>query len=384
MRVLVCPTAFKGSLGAARVAASMAAGARRVLPDARVVELPLSDGGPGLLDALRAIDSGASVEEVEVAGPLGRPTPGRILWWAGDATGRDPGAPPGADAPDDDRDVAVIESADACGIHLVAEEERDALRAHTRGVGQLIREAMVRGARRVVVGLGGSATTDGGTGMARVFGYRFLDPDGRELPPGGGPLRRLARIAAGRSPRVPVTALADVVTPMNGAGGAARTFGPQKGADADQLEKLVEGLERLSSRMDEDLDAPDVGDRPGSGAGGGLGAGLAAFLGAEIVPGSDWVLRTVGFRDALREADLVVTGEGAYDATSVEGKITGRVVELAREAGVPVVLLCGRVTGEPPEGVRVVDGGGRLLGPDDLADLSARAVHPEAPDGEDA
>lgn len=372
MDVLVCPTAFKGTIGAADAASALARGVRRAVPDVRVRGMPLSDGGPGLLDALGAVDAEASGEQVEVSGPLGGRTRARILWAGG---GELPGPVDGRPAADGDvRDVAVIESSDACGIHLVGEEERDALRAHTLGVGEAIRAALARGARRAVVGLGGSATTDGGTGAARAFGYRFRDGDGEELPPGGGALRRLARIVPGRPPRVPVTALADVSTPMNGAAGAARTFGPQKGADAEELGLLVEGLERLSARMAEDLDAADVGDRPGSGAAGGLGAGLAAFLGADLVPGADWVLEAVGFAAALEDADLLVTGEGAYDATSEEGKITGRVAELAREAGVPVLLVCGDVSGELPDGVRAVHGEGGRLEPGDLEELAARGV----------
>lgn len=400
MDVLVCPTAFKGTIGAADVASGLARGVRRAVPDVRVREMPLSDGGPGLLNALDAVDPEAPVEQVEVSGPLGGRARARILWAEGgelpgpaagssaaDRDGRESRAasgggrsrngspaPSGSEADDEVHDVAVLESADACGIHLVDEDERDALRAHTLGVGEAIRAAVARGARRVVVGLGGSATTDGGTGMARAFGYRFLDDGGEALAPGGGPLRRLGRIVPGRPPRVPVTALADVSTPLSGAAGAARTFGPQKGADAEELELLVEGLERLSGRLGEDLDAADVGDRPGSGAAGGLGAGLAAFLGAELVPGADWVLGAVGFGTALEDADLLVTGEGAYDATSEEGKITGRVVELARGAGVRVLLVCGDVSGELPDGVRAVHGEGRRLAADDLADLAARGM----------
>jgi glycerate kinase len=394
MRVLVCPTAFKGSIGAAGAASALARGVRRAVPDARVDEMPLSDGGPGLLDALNAVGPGAPVERVTVTGPLGGLVQARILWMEGGALPElTPASPPdsaaGGDGPDaldasargaadGTREVAVLESADACGIHLVSEGERDALRAHTRGVGETIQAAVVRGAREVVVGLGGSATTDGGTGMARAFGYRFLDEDGEELPPGGGPLRRLARIVPGRRPRAPVTALADVDTPMNGAAGAARTFGPQKGADAHELEMLVEGLERLSARLGEDLDAADVGDRRGSGAAGGLGGGLAAFLGAELVAGSDWVLEAVRFRAALGNADLLVTGEGTYDATSAEGKVTGRVAKLAREADVPVLLVCGDVSGELPDGVRSAHGEGRHLDVGDLADLAARGVERHA------
>ena len=331
MRVLVVPTAFKGSIGAAEVAAAMARGVRRVLPAADVGEMPLSDGGPGLLDALRAVEAEALVEPVPVTGPLGEPAEARLLWL------------PGA--------VAVIESADACGLHLVAEGTRDALAAHTLGVGEAVSAALTRGAARVVVGLGGSATTDGGTGMARAFGWRFLDRDGEPLPPGGGPLARLAEIRSGRAPARPVTALADVETRMAGARGAARTFGPQKGATAGELERLVDGLERLADRLRADLAAGHAAERPGSGAAGGLGSGMAAFLGAELVPGSAWVLDRIGFDDELAAADLLVTGEGAWDPTSATGKVTGEVLGRARDAGVEAALVCARIEGEVPPGV---------------------------------
>lgn len=371
MRVLVCPTAFKGSFGAAVAADSLARGIRRAAPSAEVREMPLSDGGPGLLDALLAVEPEARVEEVGVSGPLGEPVTARILWTAPGA--RD--APAASEAGcAGSRDVAVLESADACGLGLVTEGREDALAAHTLGVGELVREALQRGAREVVVGLGGSATTDGGTGMARAFGYGFLDAEGGPLPPGGGPLVRLARILPGRAPAAPITALADVDTPMDGARGAARTFGPQKGATGEELERLVEGLERLSERLGRDLGPPDVGGRTGSGAAGGLGAGMAAFLGADLVRGSDWVLGRTGFREALGRADLLVTGEGAWDPTSDEGKVTGEVLRAAREAGVEALLLCGRVEGVVPEGVAAADGGGRRLDPGGLEELAARAA----------
>lgn len=381
MRVLVCPTAFKGTLGAAEAADAMARGVRRALPSARMRRLPLSDGGPGLLDALRAAGLGGAPEEVEVGGPLGRPARARILWvedgGPGDAADDDGAPPPGRRG--GQPDVAVVESADACGLHLVPEGGEDALRADTGGVGELIGIALERGARGVVVGLGGSATTDGGTGMARAFGYRFLDGSGKGLPPGGGSLTRLARIVPGRRPSRPIIALADVETPLNGARGAARTFGPQKGATGEELEELVAGLERLAGRLEADLGRGEVADLPGSGAAGGLGAGLAAFLGALIAPGAEWVLEAAGFEEALAEADLVVTGEGAFDATSREGKIAGRVLGRAREAGVPVLLLCGRVqaaavpgTGGRPPPVRVADGGGEVLDAAGLEALAAR------------
>lgn len=352
MRVLVSPTAFKGSLGAREAAQAMAQGVREARPGTGVRLLPLSDGGPGLLDALRAAEGG-EVEQVEVTGPLGPPVSGRVLWLG-------------------DREAAV-ESADACGLHLLP-EGGDPLRAGTRGVGELVRHALASGADRVVVGLGGSASTDGGTGLGRVFGFRFLDAAGAPLPPGGEALLRLDRIEAGVRPAGRVTALADVENPLTGMRGAAREFGPQKGATAEEVEILVEGLERFAERLERDLSA-EVSDLSGTGAAGGLGAGCVAFLGARIVAGSDWVMRRVGFERALSDADLVVTGEGVYDASSEAGKVTGRVLERCRAAATSALLVCADLEDGPPaEGVRVADAGGAWLEADDVARLTAEAL----------
>ncbi len=382
MRVLVCPTAFKGSLGAAEACAAMARGLAAVRPAWRLELLPLSDGGPGLLDALwaagarspsdrlpgpgtpgepegreAALRSAGTAERVEVPGPLGDPVEARLLWlnWE-----------------------AVLESADACGLERLG-ERRAPLEADTRGVGALVRHALDGGARAVRIGLGGSASTDGGTGMARAFGWRFLDEHGAELPQGGGALRRLARIEPGSRPggaAAEITALADVETPLLGLRGAARTFGPQKGASAAEVERLVAGLERLAERLGSDVGrwAADAVSAPGSGAAGGLGAGCAVFLGARLVPGAAWVLHRTGFDERLARAELVVTGEGAWDRSSAAGKITWEVIGRARAAGVRALLLCGRLDAEVPEGVGAFDGGGAWLDAAGLERLAARAA----------
>jgi glycerate kinase len=382
MRVLVCPTAFKESLSAATVSEAIASGLRQGVPEAEITELPLSDGGPGLVESLRAA-AGGRVEEVDVAGPLLGQVRGRILWTPsgpattaeGDGAGQgyaEAGAadPDAGDAPGAGR-TAVIESADACGLHLMPEGSRAPLTADTQGVGELVRAAEERGAARVVLGLGGSGTVDGGSGLARAFGYRFLDDRGTAIAAGGGPLRRLARITGGREAEVDVVALADVRTPLLGPRGAARTFGPQKGAGAREVDALEEGLSRLAGRIETDL-GRSVGEIPGGGAAGGLGAGAVAFLGAELVQGADWVLSRVGFPERLEAADLVVTGEGAFDPTSLDGKVTGEVIRRARAAGRRVLLICGRLEDGEPEGVRVADAGGDWLEPASLASLAAR------------
>lgn len=358
MRVLVCPTAFKESLGAAAAARAMADGVRDVRPDWVTTEVPLSDGGPGLLDALSAARSAGGpprIEAVSVSGPLREPAEARVLWVSAEE--------------------AAVESADACGLHLVG-DRRAPLQADTRGVGELLASVLEVGASTLHVGLGGSASTDGGTGLARVFGWRFLDAAGRELPPGGGALRRLGRIDPGRTPSARITALADVRTPLLGMRGAARTFGPQKGADRDEVEQLVVGLEKLAEGIARDLgpEAASLVAAPGSGAAGGLGAGLAVFLGAHLVPGADWVLERVGFEARLAETDAVLTGEGAWDRSSAVGKITGEVLARTAARGVPAVLVCGRLDSDPPAGVTGLDGGGEWLDAEGLRRLAARAA----------
>lgn len=370
MRVLICPTAFKGTLTASVAAQAMGRGVGRALPGAEVRRMPLSDGGPGLLEALSAAEEGELRPAEGVSGPLGELAPGgRVLLL-------------------DDGSTAVVESADACGLGLLSPDERDPLAAHTSGVGDLIRAALESAPDAVVVGLGGSATCDGGTGAARRFGWRFLDERGAELEEGGGALAELDSIRrsdagrpedVGRDAGPQIVALADVDNPLVGPDGAAATYAPQKGAGPRQVERLDRGLTRLAQVAARDL-APgasavlSAARRPGAGAAGGLAFGLEAFLGAEVVGGTSWVLRRVGFDEALQDADLVVTGEGSYDGTTDRGKVVGAVLREARGSGVPVGLVCGRIEGELPEGVRGRDGGGAELDADGVAAATARVA----------
>ena len=354
MRILVCPTAFKESLSARQVTDAFVDGVRRALPDSAIRSMPLSDGGPGLLEAIAEADGG-KIRVHRVRGPLGEEVTARSLWVS--------------------RTEAAIETADACGLHLVPAASRDPMRADTRGVGDLVARCLEQGATDITMGLGGSATVDGGTGLGRVFGYRFLGLDGADLPPGGGSLPNLARIAPGVRPgdELALTAISDVRGPLSGPDGAARRFAPQKGANPTEVEALEVGLTRLGERLRDDL-GRDVSGRPGAGAAGGLGAGCAAFLGADLVSGSDWVLDRVGFDEALSRADLVITGEGAWDETSGLGKITGEILRRATSIGVPALLVCGKVTGPTPPGVTAVGGDGAWLELDDVARLVADAV----------
>lgn len=350
-RVVVAPTAFKGTLGPGAVARAMAAGVREAAPAAEVVERPLSDGGNGLLEAYASL-AGGVLEGCDVTGPLGGSVRARYLRVGG---------------------TAVIESAEACGLHLIPPGRRDPLGATTRGVGELLLAAVGAGASDIVLGLGGSGTVDGGAGMARALGWRFSDAAGRPLAEGGGPLLALAEIAPPPEPiEARVVALCDVTNPLLGPLGAAGVYGPQKGAVGEDVARLEAALARLAEMIEAVLGLA-VADLPGAGAAGGLGAGARAFLGAELIPGAEWMIERAGLPKLLETAELVVTGEGRYDAQSGMGKVTGRVVGAARAAGVPVLLVCGRVEGRLPPGVAAADACGRIVTATDITTLTRDA-----------
>ena len=325
LRLLAAPNAFKGTLTAHEAALAIERGARRAAPGARVVRLPIADGGDGLA-AVLAEALGGRLVRAPAAGPLGERRTA--------AYGLLPGR------------IAVIEMALASGLALVPKRRRRPLEATSRGTGDLIRAALKRGAREVWIGLGGSATNDGGAGLARALGVRFLDRHGRDIPEGAGGLGSLARIDASGLPpqvrRARFVALSDVTNPLLGPRGSARVFGPQKGATPAQVEAIESGLRNYARRLKEDL-GRDVARRPGAGAAGGLGTALLAFLGAELKPGARFVLESVGARREVRRADLVITGEGRLDASSFFGKAPLELARLARREGVPVLLLCGAV-----------------------------------------
>ncbi len=336
--VLVAPAAFKGTLGPRQVAEAIAAGVRRAIPDATVLECPVADGGNGLLDVV--LPAGALRERLEVTGPIGDTVSAELGWIDGE--------------------TAIIESASACGLALVEPEDRDPLQTTTRGVGELIWTAADRGARTIVVGLGGTATVDGGTGAARGLGWTFENAAGEQLPDGGGSLADLASCVAGWGLSARVVALADVATPLLGPDGAAPVFGPQKGARPDEISRLVEGLTRLAELWSQ-AGRPDLGTMPMGGAAGGLAAGLVFFAKAELAGGAEWVLERAGFDAALAKADLVITAEGIFDRTSLVGKAPGEVVRRAQAARKKVAVVAGRV--ESLIGVHAVggEGDGRML-----------------------
>ncbi|MGD2134917.1 MAG: glycerate kinase [Gemmatimonadales bacterium] len=332
--------ALKGTLDAPAVRAALhrAALAAGVEP----IVVTGSDGGDGLLDAVSLVDEAV----YPASDPLLRPIDVRVGWLDGE--------------------TAVVESRLACGLSLLGEAERRPLQTSTRGVGELIDRMAREGARRVVVGLGGSATMDGGVGMARAWGWIPRDAGGRELAPGGGSLVQLAGFDRGAAPAVDLVGLTDVANVLTGTDGA-RVYAAQKGASPEAEERLAAGLERLAEVAAALAPAQPVA-LPGAGAAGGLGFGLVFFGGARLEPGAEWVLQRVGFADALAGAALLVTVEGAFDRTSLAGKLTGAVIGAGEDAGVPVLLLAPRATHVPP-GVELETGGGIWS----AADLEAHA-----------
>lgn len=333
MRIVVAPNAFKGSLPAQDVAQAIAHGVHQVLPDAETILVPVADGGEGTVQALVAA-TGGQIVHVTATGPLGAPVPA-FLGLLGDGQ------------------TAVVEMAAASGLSLVPPHERNPLLATTRGTGELIRAALDAGARTIVVGIGGSATVDGGAGMAQALGAHLVDRAGHEIGPGGGELRRLAHVdVRGLDPRlaqVQVVVACDVDNPLVSPRGAARVYGPQKGATPEMVEVLEEALAHYADVIASDLGLT-VGDVPGAGAAGGLGAGLLAFLHAQLRPGVAIVLEAVGLREHVRGADLVITGEGQLDGQSIAGKAPIGVARVAQMENVPVLAIVGG-TGDGYEAV---------------------------------
>lgn len=324
MKIVIAPDSFKGSMTAMQAAEAMGRGVRRILPDAELDLVPMADGGEGTVEALVSATGGRLVS-VSAAGPLGEEL-AAFYGLLGDG------------------ETAVIEMAAASGLPLLPPERRNPLLTSTYGTGQLIRAALEAGVRRLIIGVGGSATVDGGVGMAQALGARFLDGTGRELPPGGGALADLARIdLSGLDPRLAgceITVACDVDNPMTGPRGAAALFGPQKGADPEMVRLLDAGLGRLAEGIRRDI-GRDVEHLPGAGAAGGLGGGLIAFLGARLRPGVEIVTEAARLRERLAGAALCLTGEGGTDEQTVHGKTPMGVARAAKAHGVPVICLSG-------------------------------------------
>jgi glycerate 2-kinase len=326
MKIIVAPDKFKGSLSAHQAAEAIRRGLIAALPSAAVEMVPMADGGEGTVDAIAAAVGAQKIITV-VTGPLGEPVKAE---WARFVS------PEGVV-------TAVIEMAAASGLKALREKNRP-LEATTAGTGQLIRAALDEGAAKIVIGIGGSATTDGGTGMAYELGARFLDARGRPLAPGGGALSELASIEIdGLDPRldqVEVLVACDVDNPLCGPAGAAAVYGPQKGAGPAQIDQLEQGLRRLASVLESRL-GREVAQKPGAGAAGGLGAGLIVFAGAKLESGVELVANVLGLPQRLEGADLVITGEGQIDRQTIYGKVPAGVARLAGQKNIPVVALAG-------------------------------------------
>jgi glycerate kinase len=340
MRVLVAPDKFRGTLSARQAAEAVATGWRRARPGDELDLAPMADGGEGTMEALvdalegevvRTTVHGPRDDLIESAFGLAEPASGRM---------------------------AIVEMATASGLELLAPARREPLLTTTRGTGELIRAALDRSPARLIVGLGGSATNDGGAGMAQALGVRLLDATERELRAGGAALLDLARIdSTGLDPRLRAltcSAASDVDNPLTGPHGASSVYGPQKGASAEDVLLLDRGLAHLSAIVHRDLGV-ELSGEPGAGAAGGLGFGLMAFLGARVRPGVEVVSDALGLPQRMEAADLVITGEGKLDAQSLRGKTPAGVLRLAKEWSVPAVVVCGDAeTGLSLPGVPVV------------------------------
>lgn len=326
MKIVLAPDSFKGSLSSSQACAALQRGAQRVFPDAEFVFVPLADGGEGTVEAILQSAAGRKVS-TSVQNPLGQ------------IVDADWGILP------DNR--AIIEMAQASGLTLIPENQRDALRASSFGTGQLISKALDFGCSEILIGIGGSATTDGGAGALSALGARFLDARGHALPPGGAALNELHSLDLSnldaRLRSTPVTVLCDVTNPLFGENGAAFIYAPQKSAAPEQVKILDSGLRRLAQISFETL-GRDWSTQPGAGAAGGIGFGLLAFLNAQLKSGIEVVLETAQFSEKLENANLVFTGEGAIDAQTLSGKTIAGVCREAKKQRVPVIAFGGKVS----------------------------------------
>jgi glycerate kinase len=326
MKIVIAPDSFKENLTSLEVAACVEKGIKRVLPRAKCIKIPMADGGEGTVQSL--VDAtGGKIVKKQVTGPMGEPVSARygIL---GDGV------------------TAVIEMAEASGLPLVPREQRDPLKATTYGTGELILDALDKGVKAIIIGIGGSATVDGGSGMAQALGVRFLQKNGKEITErgSGGMLEKVAKIDMdGVDPRlknVAITIASDVENPLCGRKGAARVFGPQKGATPAMVETLDRNLKQFGGVIKRDLRI-DVVKLPGAGAAGGLGAGLVAFAKAKLKSGIDLVIEKTDLKNYLKGADLVITGEGRVDSQTAFGKTPAGVAKAAKKLKVPVVAIGG-------------------------------------------
>jgi glycerate kinase len=322
MKIVVAPDSFKGSLTAVEVSDAIGQGVREIFPEAEIVKIPMADGGDGTVQCL-VNDTGGEILRKKVIGPLGD----EVLASYGILG---------------DKKTAVIEMAEASGLTLVPENKRNPLITTTYGTGQLIKAALDQGCRKMIIGIGGSATNDGGAGMLQALGVKLLDREGKEIGFGGGELKEVFRIDTkyldNRLSETKVLIASDVSNPLCGPKGAARIYGPQKGATPEIIEELDKSLAHFAEIIKRDLNK-DVKDIPGAGAAGGLGASLMAFLDAELRPGIKIIIEVVKLEQAIKDADLVITGEGKIDSQTIYGKAPIGVAKIAKKYNIPVVAV---------------------------------------------
>lgn len=326
-KVVLAPQAFKDSLDGAGVADAMARGVAAVWQNAQIVRLPIADGGDGTLDILVNHFRDGKVENTATTDALGRPCTAR---WGVIDSGK----------------TAVIETAEANGIAKLTQAERNARTTTTRGIGKIFQAALAHGCEKFIVGIGGSATNDGGAGLVQALGGALLDADGREIEAGGIHLAKLARIDLTnfdkRIQQAEILVSCDVTNPLTGKNGASAIFGPQKGATPQDVAELDAALAHFAEIIKRDL-GKDVIDAPGAGAAGGLGAGLLAFFGARLTAGADLILDTLHFDDALQNADLLIVGEGKFDHSSSYNKAPVQAAKRAKAQGIPVIGIGGSI-----------------------------------------
>lgn len=326
MNILIACDSFKDALAADGVCRAIAAGLRKSHPDARITEMPLSDGGEGLLDVLQGPLKLQWIEK-EVADPLGRPIKGRY-------------------GLSGDHKTCVVEMAEASGLQRLSLAERDPLKASTFGTGQLLADAKARGAIRAILAIGGSATNDAGIGAATAMGWGFLDRHGKPVPPDGGHLKDIVTLTPAAFPFENMDVLCDVTNPLFGPTGAAWIYGPQKGGTKESLAFLDDGLRHIAALVTAQL-GRDIAQTPGAGAAGGLGFGAMAFFDATLRRGIEIVLDMTGFDAAAKAADLIITGEGHLDGQSAQGKLIQGLC--GRAGNTPVIALCGKLSATPDQ-----------------------------------
>lgn len=330
MRILVASDAFKDALSAEAVCKSIAIGLKTANADFEVFQMPMADGGEGTA-AILARHTGGQMVEAPSVNPIFEPITA-AYGLSGDGK------------------TAIIEMATASGLQLLEPQERNPLKTSTKGTGLLVMDAISRGAEKIILGLGGSATNDAGMGMAAALGYRFLDANGQELEPIGGNMIKVDRIDSEYllfdRQKIEVTTLCDVDNPLYGSSGAAHVFAPQKGADQNAVEQLDTGLRHIAPLMSA-IAGKAVAEVAGSGAAGGMGAGCMTYLGATLKPGIQTIMEVSGFESALAKADFIITGEGRLDEQTLRGKLIKGITQRAQQQDIPVVALCGALQAEP-------------------------------------